>query len=43
MLIFRKIAIGTFNDYVNMRGAGPKPKRRQRNSYKFPDQQKRPN
>ena len=34
----RKIAIGIFSNYVKIRGAGPKPKHRHRNLYKFPDQ-----
>ena len=37
MFILRKIVIDTFDKFVNIRGAGPKPKQRQRNSYKFPD------
>ena len=38
MFILRKIVIGTFDNFVNIRGAGPKPKQNQRNLYKFPDQ-----
>ena len=38
-----KIVIGTFNNFVNIYDAGPKPKQRQRNSYKLPDQRKRTN
>ena len=34
----RKIATGIFNNFVKICGAGPKPKHRHRNSYKFPDQ-----
>ena len=37
MFILRKIVIDTFDKFVNIRGARPKPKQRQRNSYKFPD------
>ena len=37
----RKIAIGIFNNFVKIRGAGPKPKHRHRNSYKFPEQRNR--
>ena len=31
-------AIGTFNGFENILGAGPNPKQRQRNSERFPDQ-----
>ena len=31
-------AIGTLNDLVRIRGAGPRPKQRQRKSYRLPDQ-----
>ena len=43
MFIQRKIAIGTFNNILNIHGAGLKPKQRERNSYKLPDQLKRTN
>ena len=43
MFILRKIVIRTFKNVVNIRDAGPKPKQRQRNSYKFSDQRKRTN
>lgn len=31
-------AIGTLNNLVRIRGAGPRPKQRQRKSYRLPDQ-----
>ena len=43
MFILRKIVIGTFNNFVNICSVGPKPKQRQRNSYKFPDKRKQIN
>ena len=43
MFFMRKIVIGIFSNFVNIRGADSKPKQRQRNSYKFPDQQKQTN
>ena len=43
MFILRKIVIGTLSNFVNIRGAGPKPKQRERNSYQFPEQRKRTN
>ena len=36
-----KINIGTFRSYVKIRWAEPKPKHKQRNSYKLPDHRKR--
>ena len=41
MFTLHKIVIGTFNNFLSIRGAGPKSKQRQRNSNKFPDQGKR--
>ena len=41
MFTLHKIVIGTFNKFLNIHGAGPKSKQRQRNSNKFPDQGKR--
>ena len=41
MFILRTIFIGTFNNFVNIRGASPKLEQRQKNLYKFPDQRKR--
>ena len=43
MFILRKIVIDTFNNFVNIRGAGPKPKQKQRNLYKFPAWRKQKN
>ena len=43
MFVLHKIVIGTFNNFVNICGAGPKPKQGQNNSYKFSDQRKRTN
>ena len=37
MLILHKIVAGTFNSFVNIWGAGSKPKQRQTDLYKFPD------
>ena len=44
-LIIRRLEteIGTFNNFVDILGAGPKPKHRHRNSYKFPAQRNRTN
>ena len=43
MFVLRKIVIGAFSNFVNIREADPKPKQRQRNLYRFPDQRKRAN
>ena len=42
-LIIRRLKteIGTFNNFVNIRGAGPNPKHRYRNSCKFSAQRNR--
>ena len=34
----RKIVIGIFNNFVKIRGTGPKPRHKHRNSYKVPDE-----
>ena len=37
MFMQRKTLIDTFNNFGNIGGAGPKPKQRQKNSWKFRD------